>query len=235
MFWKITAKELANWADNRVSQGELPELIRRLIHSTIPSGEIPRADFPAGNSITRKGWDGVLQTSTGNAWVHAGGSRWELSCQANPTNKIAEDYRKRTEQTPADQRQKLTFVFVTPRQFSGKSEWAQEHPNEWRKIRILDADNLEQWLEIAPSVSLWLAEKMGKNIDGFRSLDAEWDRWARTTDPEISAGLVLADREKRFEISVEVFGFQARTDFHRRRRQQRRSGGVCLRGDRKKP
>ena len=40
MLWKITAKELTNWADNRVSQGDLPELIRRLIHSTIPSSKI---------------------------------------------------------------------------------------------------------------------------------------------------------------------------------------------------
>ena len=195
MFWKITANELANWADNRVSQGDLPELIRRLIHSTIPSGEIPRADFPAGNSITRKGWDGVLETSTGNAWVPKGGSRWELSCHSDPARKIEEDYRKRAEQTPEDQRQKLTFVFVTPRRFSGKSEWAQKHPNEWGEIRILDADDLEQWLEIAPSVSLWLAEKMGKNIDGFRSLDSEWRRWAGAVKPNISAGLVLADRE----------------------------------------
>ena len=195
MFWKITANELTNWADNRVSQGDLPELIRRLIHSTIPSSRISHADFAAGDSIARPDWDGVLETSTGNAWIPNGESRWELSCQANPASKFEEDYRKRTEQTPADQRQKLTFVFVTPRRFLSKSKRAEKHPDEWGEIRILDAVNLEQWLEIAPSVSLWLAEKMGKNIDGFRSLDAEWDRWASAADPEISAGLVLADRE----------------------------------------
>ena len=43
MLWKITANELTNWADNRVSQGDLPELIRRLIHSTIPSSRISHA------------------------------------------------------------------------------------------------------------------------------------------------------------------------------------------------
>ena len=109
--------------------------------------------------------------------------------------KIVADYQKRTGETPADQRQKLTFVFATPRRVRGKPKWTKKHPDEWRKIRILDAVNLEEWLEIAPSVSLWLAEKMGKNIDGFRSLDSEWDRWAGATDPKISAGLVLADRE----------------------------------------
>ena len=195
MFWKITANELTNWADNRVSQGDLPELIRRLIHSTIPSSRISHADFAAGDSIARPDWDGVLETSTGNAWIPNGESRWELSCQANPASKFEEDYRKRTEQTPADQRQKLTFVFVTPRRFLSKSKRAEKHPDEWGEIRILDAVNLEQWLEIAPSVSLWLAEKMGKNIDGFRSLDSEWDRWAGATKPNISASLVLAGRE----------------------------------------
>ena len=195
MLWKITANELRSWANRRVSQGELPELIRRLIHSTIPSSDISRADFPAGDSIARPSWDGDLHTSASNAWVPKGESRWELSCQANPANKIAADYQKRTEQTLPDQRQKLTFVFVTPRLFSGKFEWAQRHPNEWRKIRILDANDLEQWLEIAPSVSRWLAEKMGKYIDGFLSLDAEWDIWAGATDPKISEDLVLADRE----------------------------------------
>ena len=199
MLWKITAKELTNWADNRVSQGDLPELIRRLIHSTIPSSRISHADFPADDSITRPDWDGVLETSVDNPWVPKDGSRWELSCQANPASKFEEDYQKRTEQIPADQRQKLTFVFVTPRRFLSKSKRAQKHPDEWREIRILDADDLEQWLETAPSVSLWLAEKMGKNIDGFRSLDSEWDRWAGATDPKISAGLVLADRENASE------------------------------------
>ena len=199
MLWKITANELTNWADNRVSQGDLPELIRRLIHSTIPSSRISHADFPADDSIARPDWDGVLETSVDNPWVPKDGSRWELSCQANPASKFEEDYRKRTEQTPADKRQKLTFVFVTPRRFLSKSKRAQKHPNEWREIRILDADDLEQWLEIAPSASLWLAEKMGKNIDGFRSLDSEWDRWAGATDPKISAGLVLADRENASE------------------------------------
>ena len=195
MFWKITADKLMSWANRRDSHGYLPELIRRLIHSTIPSSDISRADFSAGDSIARPSWDGDLHTSASNAWVPKGESRWELSCQANPANKIAADYRKRTEQTSEDQRQKLTFAFVTPRQFSGKPKWAQRHPNEWREIRILDADDLEHWLENAPSVSLWLAEKMGIYIDGFRSLDAEWDRWAGATDPKISAGLVLADRE----------------------------------------
>ena len=195
MLWKITADELMSWANSRVSQGDLPELIRRLIHSTIPSSKILRIVFPAGNSIGLPGWDGVLETSVGNAWVPKGESRWELSCQKNSAMKIVADYQKRTGETSADQQQKLTFVFATPRRVRGKPKWMKEHPDEWRKIRILDAVNLEEWLEIAPSVSLWLAEKMGKNIDGFRSLDSEWDRWAGATDPKISAGLVLADRE----------------------------------------
>ena len=195
MLWKITADELMSWANSRVSQGELPELIRRLIHSTIPSSKILRIVFPAGNSIGLPGWDGVLETSVGNAWVPKGESRWELSCQKNSAMKIVADYQKRTGETSADQQQKLTFVFATPRRVRGKPKWTKEHPDEWGKIRILDAVNLEEWLEIAPSVSLWLAEKMGKNIDGFRSLDSEWDRWAGATDPKISAGLVLADRE----------------------------------------
>ena len=199
MLWKITADELMSWANSRVSQGELPELIRRLIHSTIPSSKILRIVFPAGNSIGLPGWDGVLETSVGNAWVPKGESRWELSCQKNSAMKIVADYQKRTGETSADQQQKLTFVFATPRRVRGKPKWTKEHPNEWDKIRILDAVNLEEWLEIAPSVSRWLAEKMGKNIDGFRSLDSEWDRWAGATDPKISAGLVLADRENASE------------------------------------
>ena len=199
MLWKITADELMSWANSRVSQGELPELIRRLIHSTIPSSKILRIVFPAGNSIGLPGWDGVLETSVGNAWVPKGESRWELSCQKNSAMKIVADYQKRTGETSADQQQKLTFVFATPRRVRGKPKWTKEHPDEWRKIRILDAVDLEEWLEIAPSVSLWLAEKMGKNIDGFRSLDSEWDRWAGATDPKISAGLVLADRENASE------------------------------------
>ena len=57
-----------------------------------------------------------------------------------------------------------TFVFATPRRWTGKRGWIRERRKEgsWSNVRAFDADDLVAWLEQAPEVSIWFARLIGK-------------------------------------------------------------------------
>ena len=74
--------EIVHWADMPNAQGQLPELVRRLIMATVPMPSL--LNMPSGSSIWRPGWDGGLVVENGNAWVPDGASGWEISCEKNP-------------------------------------------------------------------------------------------------------------------------------------------------------
>lgn len=58
-------------------------------------------------------------------------------------------------------------MFVTPRAWAGKKRWVKARKTSpWLDVRALDATDLETWLESATSVHLWLAEIMGRPLDG---------------------------------------------------------------------
>lgn len=80
--------------------------------------------MPSGSSVTRPGWDGLLDVEKGNAWVPAGASAWEFSVETRVERKANEDYTKRTAAPCEVDPSKTTFVFVTPRKWKGKGAWA---------------------------------------------------------------------------------------------------------------
>jgi len=124
---RITASHIAEWAntDAKRAQTHLPFLIRRLCFDPETTRQL---SFPAGDSTYVPGWDGVLDSMRGNAWVPAGASRWEIGCNQEVTTKANQDYGKRTKQTSAAERSAYTFVFVTPRRWTKKSDWITEQP-----------------------------------------------------------------------------------------------------------
>ena len=89
------SSEIANWAHKPGAQHQLPELIRRLMLATVPMPSL--LAIPSGSSVWLPGWDGLLVTVEGNAWVPDGASAWELSREKNPMSKATVDYKKRTE------------------------------------------------------------------------------------------------------------------------------------------
>jgi hypothetical protein len=90
------------------------------------------------------------------------------------------------------------FVFVTPRRWRGKEKWARARRAEliWRDVQVLDADDLELWLEKAPAVALWLGEQLGMAVAGLHSVEAWWERWSAQTRHAITTEAVLAGREE---------------------------------------
>ena len=164
---QITAKQIADWADTSEARGELPRLIRKLLHAT---GTITQASIPAGDSVTQPGFDGEVFSETGNAWVPKGRSVWEMSCRNDVAKKADQDYDKRVSQASSAEREKLVYVSVTARRWANKQNWLEEKvaKGDWCDVRAYDADDLEQWLEESPAVALEFGETLGLNGDGCR-------------------------------------------------------------------
>jgi addiction module HigA family antidote len=195
-FLAIEARQIIAWSEQVRARSELPVLLRRLINST--GANLTRVDFPAYDNSQRPGWDGSVSTDTATPWIPRGLSGWELGCNRNPAQKAEEDYVARTASVPPDERKVITFVFVTPKNWIGKNEWAEEkrQKGEWKDVRAHDASDLEQWLEQSVATQAWFAEKLGSSTPGMASLEESWKEWAEVTDPSLSKIL--------FRTAVEV-------------------------------
>ena len=200
------ASEISKWADKPDSQHQLPELIRRLILATVPKPSL--LDMPSGSSVWLPGWDGLLVTVEGNTWAPCGTSAWEFSTEKNAGSKATDDYKKRTENSGSIDGLKATFVFVTPRKWNGKKEWAAERAKQgdWSNVRALNADDLAAWLGQAPTVAHWFARLIGKlPATGVTPLDEWWENWSTLANPRISSELVVAGRQSQVERLAQWF------------------------------
>lgn len=189
------AKDLKIWADSLEAQQKLPALVRRLIHGTIENPTF--SQFPADEGTRRHGWDGVLTVDRGNAWIPKGKSVWEMGADLNPGAKANSDYKKRTTNAGTDAKN-ITFVFITPRKWDGKTKWlkAKRREKKWLDVLAWDCDDLEQWLETAPAVDAWLARLFGKLPPGVRDLSSYWSSLAATSNPPLPPAAFLAGRKK---------------------------------------
>jgi hypothetical protein len=197
----VTAQDLQTWAQSIDASLLLPLVVRRLVYATTP--DLRHCDFPAGDGIRESGLDGITTADTGTAFVPSGAAAWELSVEKGVGAKANKDYESRTanplELNPAA----TAFVFVTARTWRNKRKWAAERTAEgnWREVRAYDAHSLEQWLDLAPGVALWLSEHLGKAALGARDLRTFFDEWSRATEPALAASFLLAGRS---EVASEI-------------------------------
>lgn len=190
------ATDLEIWADTRLAQERMPELVRRLIFAT--GKGIVRVDMTAGESIHYGGYDGIVEVETANPFIPAGRSVWEIGVTKDVKGKADRDFAKRTEEPQGVDPSRTTFVFVTPRRWASKRVWERRRKSEglWQDVRVLDADDLEAWLALAPSVHTWLSTTLGKSRGSIQDLQSYWADWSHATDPALSASLVLAGRQE---------------------------------------
>jgi hypothetical protein len=202
MKW-IDVGDIKNWpkVKQKHCQGTLPELVRRLIlvHTT---KEIEEFDFPSGDSVAIGGWDGRLKTPVGSSFFPSGSSGWEIGTEDSAQTKADEDYAKRVANPLGMAPKETTFVFVTPRSFPKRAQWqsGKQAAGDWKDVKVIAADALEQWLEITPAVALWLARQIGKVVSSdFRDLEAVWEEWSIGTKPVMTPALVIGGRTRDVE------------------------------------
>ena len=132
-----------------------------------------------------------MEAGSATPWIPQGSSGWEFGVNQNPRSKAESDYvnRSRNRSISPAERRECTFVFVTPRDWPGKTEWAKRKNGVgvWKEVRAYDASDLEQWLEGSVCAQLWLAEKLNTiPVDGLETLDKFWQRWSDASYPAIS-------------------------------------------------
>ncbi|AQW30754.1 helix-turn-helix transcriptional regulator [Ralstonia syzygii subsp. celebesensis] len=194
----VDAEDLSNWANRTDGVVSLPTLLAQLIRgATHDPAALLR--FPSDESVRHPGWDGYTSTEIESAYVPKGDAGWEIGSQrSNIVQKANEDYQKRTTKSGPLDPANAAFVFVTPRRWPKKDEWAKARQDEgvWREVRVYDADDLVHWIEQTPAVGLWLAARLGKRPDGIRELDDFWEEWSLATQWPLTEDLVLSDRDQ---------------------------------------
>jgi hypothetical protein len=170
----VDSTQINQWfvSTRRDAQEMLPHLVRKLIAATVEPQALLSLKVPAGDDVGRAGYDGQVETVTGNAYVPTGVSVWEMGT-GDPEQKAEEDYAKRTRDPRGVDPEATTFIFVSPHPWDGKEKWASEKNSEgmWKKIRVLESSDLAAWLEMAPGVALWLAHQMGIPVEGIRDIE----------------------------------------------------------------
>lgn len=204
------ARDLERWASSRRAQEQLPALVRRLIHATTTTAS--HVGLPAGDAIQHGGYDGVVRINETQFAVPDGVSIWEFGVSRNPKEKADHDYGKRKARQPESDVGPIdpattAFVFVTPRRWNAKARWlaARRAEGFWRDVQVLDADDLEAWLEQAPAVHVWLSTLLGRRPRGADDLEAVWQDWSESTTPPLSPALMFAGRESTRDAIREWF------------------------------
>jgi excisionase family DNA binding protein len=197
----VDGTQLSQWATTRDIQGRFPELVRRLLASTPGITEV---SVRAGEGVSAPGWDGRAK-SVGTAYLPSGSLCFEFGVGSQPKAKADEDYKKRRDNpqgvVPAD----TTFVFVTPRRWSGAAAWADARRAEgvFADVRVLDADDLEGWLQATPAVHHWISELLGRRPRAAETLERWWARFQAQTDPALPLALFLVGRDHQREQLTE--------------------------------
>jgi hypothetical protein len=188
----VDASELALWARSasRDAQSAFPELMRRLLAST-PG--VTNISVRAGDGVALPGWDGQAK-SFGARFLPDGELRFEFGVNQQPRAKADHDYENRRSTALAED---LTFVFATPRRWRDASSWAEERrrDNIFNDVRVLDADDLEGWLQAAPVVHYWISERLGRRPQDAETLERWWTRFREQAQPELPSSLFIAGRD----------------------------------------
>lgn len=194
----ITRDQLASWADTPESKANFPHLISRLIRAT--TAKDTKVDIPWGSATYIGGWDGIVDSKEKTRYVPKGISLWELGTDWDPKKKADADYEKRTKDPRGYTPQDATFVFVTPRTWTGKDTWVKRRKEEkkWKDVIVYDGISLAQWLDEAPAVSRWFASQGYAGVcssEGIMTADECWEEWSCLEQLQLQPGCVLAGRD----------------------------------------
>ena len=199
MIW-ITAAEIDNWTSKepRRAQELLPLLIGKLILAS--SKNIIDFHFPYGKAVQYAGYDGSLEVGDASPFYPEGKSVWEMGTNEQIKDKFNDDYKKRTDDPNGFIPSETTFCFATTRIWNHKQGIveATEEKNKdkiWKSVRIIDANNLERWLEYCPSVQIWFSKVIGKTKVGLQDIISFWNDYVNSTKPNLKPEFFLHNRK----------------------------------------
>jgi hypothetical protein len=206
----ITASEIEAWTtrEPRRAQELLPELIWRLLLASCVN--MMEHHFPHSKAVQYSGYDGYLDTDTQSVFFPSGKSVWEFGTDQNTLSKFNGDYKKRSENPNGIEQSSTTFCFVSSRIWNHQTGiveiTAQKRAeNIWKDVRIIDACNLEMWLEACPAVSAWLSGIMGRDMNGLLSLEDYWINVTEQTYPKLNIEFFTCSRKPIVPDIINIF------------------------------
>ena len=190
----VTALDLDQWSESMAAKSTLPVLVRRLILATASVTEIT---MRGREGVTLPGWDGLVRSDVDDPHVPRGASGWELGTSRDPRAKAQSDIHDRNLDPQGVDPVTTTFVAVTSRLWRDRDAWrnARSVDSPWADVRAYDADDLETWLERAPSVHAWISEQLGREPRDVATPDAWWERWSHRTRLVLPRAFLLAGRD----------------------------------------
>ena len=186
-FLTIKAREIEAWAQSDINaRTHLSVLLRKLVHST--GKDLCKVDFPGYDNAEREGPDGIVEAGSATPWVPKGKSYWEFGTNEKPGEKANDDYTMRLTSVDDNERANSTFVFVTPRNWPGKTAWEKQKnkTGDWKAVRAYDASDLEQWLEQSIPAQIWVTEQLILPNSDYETLEQAWHRWADVSEPHLT-------------------------------------------------
>ena len=189
------AVHFKNWANLLEARGMLPDVMRKLIWARVPDGS--KVNIPAYEQTNRPGEDGFVVATISDEFIPNGTSVWEMGANSDKRKKANDDYSNRTAATPKDIRKKTTFVFVTPREWQTKDDWAEDKGNEgkWKDVVVIDCNDLEHWMDRCIAVDLWFAQQTGQPSDGFIELNRRWQDIQNVGTHQLTTDVILVGRD----------------------------------------
>jgi plasmid maintenance system antidote protein VapI len=189
-FLGIKANQIEQWVSHNIhARTRLSVFLRTLVNST--GRALTKVDFPGNDDAELPGWDGFVEAGEGTPWVPAGRAGWEFGTNKGIKKKADKDFAKSVNGLEQKKREETTFVFVTPRRWTGKAAWveAAQEKGLWKDVRAYDANDLEQWLEQSPPAQVWFANETDIPAHDVRSLDKCWEDWANVSTPPLTGAL----------------------------------------------
>lgn len=200
---RITANKIGEWANTLDCRAKLPLLIRKLIYESID--DLSKCKFPSLEQTTSSaGFDGILESNEETQYIPKGVSVWEMGCNKDKKGKADEDYNKRKIDPLNTTPKETVYIQVSPRVWKDEKikEWCDEKNQDkfWKNIILLDAKDLEEWINNTPNVEQWFAEELGLPNEGVETLNQWWKKWSSvSSNIQFTPTLVLTNKEEDIE------------------------------------
>lgn len=165
------------------AENEFPNIVRSLLQNTV-SG-ITELDIPGGDNTIQTGFDGRINFLGNNKFLGDKPCNIEIGTDSDYIGKANKDIAKRVPNS------KENFVFFTPFRWNSrktsKPEWIKQNKEKykWNDIKVIDASQLENWLEEDLITTKYLLKKMGMQSNYIYSIEEKEAEFSNKTKKNI--------------------------------------------------